>query len=276
MDTVEPGLSVWGPSGRVGVSYAFTDELVLHAFGGYLWQPPPELDGAVAARILVPSLAGQAVPVDLKPETDWAGEVGIAGRIARRVSWGTTGWGRYAYDQLDRQNVGTTNLIASYNYARGRAIGAEAWSNFAFVRVLDGFVNGGWQVAQGRGVDSERYLFTAAELANTGWGTLDHAQTWTANVGFDLHDERGKTHFSGLMRYGSGLRTGPTVQLHVPEHTTLDLTLRHHFDVPLPSEVAFDVMNVFDDVYAYRIATGFVGSAYAPLRRADVRLKVPF
>jgi hypothetical protein len=172
--------------------------------------------------------------------------------------------------------VGTTNLIASYNYARGRAIGAEAWSNFAFVRVLDGFVNGGWQVAQGRGVDSERYLFTAAELANTGWGTLDHAQTWTANVGFDLHDERGKTHFSGLMRYGSGLRTGPTVQLHVPEHTTLDLTLRHHFDVPLPSEVAFDVMNVFDDVYAYRIATGFVGSAYAPLRRADLRLKVPF
>jgi hypothetical protein len=272
----EPALDAWGPSARLGVSYALTDDVVLHAFAGYLWQPPNAIDGAVAARVLVPSLAGQPLPVDIKPERDWSGEIGIAERIARRVTLGLTGWGRYAYDQLDRQNVGNTNLVASYNFAQGRAAGAEVWANLALGRVLDGFVNGGWQLAQGQGVDSEKYLFTPAELAFTGWGTLDHVQTWTSNVGFDLHDDDGSTHLSGLMSYGSGLRTGATDQLSVPEHTTLDVTLRHRFDLPLRPEVAVDVFNVFDDVYAIRIATGYVGSAYGPLRHANVRLKASF
>jgi len=276
MGSVEPALDAWGPSGRLGVSYAFSDDAVLHAFAGYLWQPPNAIDGAVAARVLVPSLAGQHIPVDIKPERDWSGEIGIADRLLGRVTVGLTGWGRYAFDQLDRQNVGTTNLVASYNFAQGRAAGAEAWATFAIARVLDGFANGGWQLAQGQGVDSEKYLFTPAQLAYGGWATLDHVQTWTSNVGFDLHDDARKTHFSGLMSYGSGLRTGATDQLSVPEHTTLDLTLRHRFDLPLRPELALDVFNVFDDVYAVRIATGYVGSAYGPLRRVNVRLKASF
>jgi hypothetical protein len=187
-----------------------------------------------------------------------------------------TGWGRLVDDQLDRQNVGTTNLVASYNFQRGRAIGAEAAMVASPARVLDGFVNGGYQVAQGQGTASERYLFTPQELASTGWGTLDHVQTWTANIGFDLHDEGARSHLSGLMNYGSGLRTGATDELHVPSHVTLDLTLRHRFDVVLHPEVALDVLNAFNDVYAIRIATGYVGSAYGPLRRMMLRLSVPF
>ena len=101
---------------------------------------------------------------------------------------------------------------------------------------------------------------------------LDHVQTWTANVGFDLHDEPQSNHFSGLVNYGSGMRTGPDSDQTVPSHVTLDLTLRHRFDAPLHPEVALDVFNVFNDVYKYRIATGYVGSAYGPLRRVDVRL----
>jgi hypothetical protein len=33
---------------------------------------------------------------------------------------------------------------------------------------------------------------------------------------------------------------------------------------------------MFNEVYAYRIGTGYVGSAYGPLRRVFVRLSVPF
>jgi outer membrane cobalamin receptor len=274
--TGEPDLLLGGPSGRLGTSYAFTDDLVAHAFAGYLVQLPSAEDAPVAARILVPALAGKPVPVDLKAERDWSGEIGIADRLWRKATLGITGWGRLVDDQLDRQNVGTTNLVASYNFARGRAIGAEVSAVVSPARILDGFANGGWQVAQGQGFASERYLFTPAELAFTGWGTLDHVQTWTANVGFDLHDFDGKSHFSGLVNYGSGLRTGLTDELHVPEHTTLDLTLRHRFDSLLHAEVALDVLNVFDDVYAIRIATGYVGSAYAALRRVMIRLAIPF
>jgi hypothetical protein len=197
-------------------------------------------------------------------------------RVLRRATLTATAWGRLVDDQLDRQNVGTTNLVASYNFQRGRAVGGEIAAVVSPIRYLDGFANGGWQIAEGQGFASERYLFTPAELAFTGWGTLDHVQTWTANVGFDLHDEGATSHFSGLVNYGSGLRTGLTDTLHVPSHLTVDLTLRHRFDVPLHPELAFDLLNAFDDMYAIRIATGYVGSAYAPLRRAMVRLIVPF
>ena len=72
------------------------------------------------------------------------------------------------------------------------------------------------------------------------------------------------------------MRTGADSDKTVPSHVTLDLTLRHRFDTVFRPEVAFDVFNVFNDVYAYRISTGYVGSAYGPLRRVAVRLIVPF
>jgi outer membrane cobalamin receptor len=272
----EPSLSLVGPSARLGTSYAITDDLVVHAFGGYLWQPPIVLDGPVAARILDPSLAGQPVPDDLKAETDFSGEVGVAGRILRRIKLSLTAWGRIADNPIDRQIVGNTNLYVSYNYARGRAAGAEAAAVGTINRFVDGFANFMTQMGQGQGVASEKYLFTPAELAFTGWSTLDHVQLWTVNTGFDLHDANKTTHLSGLFNYGSGTRTGYNDTEHVPSHSTLDLTLRHRFSVPLHPEVALDVFNVFDEVYATRIGNGYIGSAYGALRHGDIRLTVPF
>jgi outer membrane cobalamin receptor len=265
-----------GPSARLGISYSLTDTIEAHAYAGYIWQPPNTIDGPVAARILVPGLAGHPIQDDLKAEKDWTGEVGIVGRVVRELEVGLTGWGRFAFDQLDRQNVGTTNLVASYNFAQGRAAGGELSLRLRGIRFLDAFANAGLQLAQGQGISSENYLFTSEQRKDTSWVTLDHVQTWTGNVGFDLHDDSATTHLSGLVNYGSGLRTGATDELSVPEHTTLDLTLRHRFDLFLHPQVAIDVLNVFNDVYAYRIATGYIGSAYAPLRRINVRLSVPF
>jgi hypothetical protein len=274
----EPSLTLASPSGRLGTSYAITDDLVVHAFAGYLWQPPVVIDGPVAAQIINPLLAGQTLPVDLKPETDWTGEVGIADRLFRRVSFGVNAWGRIVEDQLDRQTVGTTNLYVSYNFQRGRAAGVEAWTVDSIARYLDGFANAGWQMGQGQGIESEKYLFTPAQIADNSWVTLDHVQSWTVNTGLDVHDASGATHLSGLFNYGSGMRTGWDNTSKVPSHSTLDLTLRHRFAVSphLRPEVAVDVFNVFDDVYASRLGNGYVGSAYGALRHVDVRLTVPF
>jgi hypothetical protein len=223
----------------------------------------------------VPSLAGQAIPVDLKAEQDWSAELGISERVARALTLAVTGWARIADNQLDRVNVGTTNLVASYNFARGRAAGFEATGTLRLGSIIDGFGNIGWQIAQGKGISSERYLFTPDEVADQRWVMLDHVQTWTANVGADLHDEKGSTHVSARVNYGSGMRTGAESDISVPEHTTLDVTIRHRWDVGwMQPELALDVFNVFDDVYAYRIGTGYIGSAYAPLRRVNLRLSV--
>jgi hypothetical protein len=172
---------------------------------------------------------------------------------------------------------GATNLYESYNFTRGRAAGVEASIVVALRRYLDGFANVGLQQGQGQGTDSARYLFTPQQLAYTGWVTLDHVQRWTANVSADLHDEPRTTHLSAHFNYGSGMRTGDDDTLTVPSHSTLDLTLRHRFDLGhFHPEAAVDVFNVFNEVYATRIGNGFVGSAYGALRHADVRVIVPF
>jgi len=271
-----PPLLLLGPSTRLGLSYAVTSSLVVHSFVGYLWQPPSTIDAPVAARILIPALAGQSLPVDLKAEKDWTAELGVSNRLSRELTLGLTGWGREAIDQLDRVNVGTTNLVASYNFRRGRAAGIEASGSVCVGDILDGFANVGLQMAQGQGISSAQYLFSPDAIADKRWAMLDHVQTWTANVGFDLHDAERESHLSGLINYGSGMRTGPDSDKTVPSHVTLDLTLRHRFGIPLHPEVAFDVFNVFNEVYAYRIATGYGGSAYGPPRRVNVRLVIPF
>ena len=79
------------------------------------------------------------------------------------------------------------------------------------------------------------------------------------------------------MNYGSGFHTGINNTLAVPEHTTFDLSASHTFNVPTRPQVVFDVFNLFNDIYAYRLATGFFGnSQYAPLQRFDVRLILHF
>jgi hypothetical protein len=195
------------------------------------------------------------------------------------VTGGLTAYGRLSQDLLDRQLIGNTDLYESYNWARGRAAGIEAWTVVKLRRWVDGFANAGLQIGQGQGTDSAKYLFTPSELAFTGWSTLDHVQTWTVNASVDVHDERRTTHLAALVKYGSGMRTGPTDTLHVPSHATLDLSLRHRFDfwAHVHPEVAFDVYNVFNTVYALRLANGDLGaSEYGALRHADVRLTVPF
>ncbi len=265
-----------GPSLRLGASYAFTEELVLHAFVGYLWQPPSALDAPVAARVLVPSPAGQVIPVDIKAEKDEYGEIGIADRFWKRLGASLTAWGKISQDQLDDLTVGNTNLVANYNFTNGRAAGLELALDGTAGKIFNGFANVSWELGEGQGIDSALYLFTPAEIADRSWQTLDHVQSWTANAGGDLHDASGKSHVSVLFNYGSGLRTGPSNNLTVPPHATFDLTLRHTFDVPLHPEVAVDVLNMFDEVYAIRIANGFVGSAYGALRQVDLRVTVPF
>jgi hypothetical protein len=277
VDGGEPSLFLVGPSARLGASYAAASNVVVHAFAGYLWQPPNTVDAAVAARILVPSLAGQPLPVDLKAEKDWAADAGISDGVTRWLTVALNAWGRLTIDQLDRQLVGNTSLMASYNFARGRAAGVELSGAANLGKYVDAFANGGWQLGQGQGVDSERYLFTPAELADNSWQILDHVQTWTANVGFDLHEDKlAATHLSGLFSYGSGLRTGATNEYTLPSHATFDVTLRHRFDFPRwHPELAIDVYNLFDDIYAFRLATGNDGSAWAMPRTVFMRLAMP-
>jgi outer membrane receptor for ferrienterochelin and colicin len=259
-----------GVSPRLGTSFQASKDVVLHAFSGINWQPPVPTDATAAAR----ALGITPTAYDLKPETDLYAEAGAGWRIWKALKAGLTGWGRYAWNQLDDTAVGSTSLLSNYNFSRGRAVGIEANLDFRLSSWLTAFANGSFEIAEGRGISSAKYLFTPAQIANDAWQTLDHAQTWTANAGATIHDKR--FTLSALTAYGSGLRTGGDNTSHVPGHLREDLTMQYTFTPNgFPVRVGADVVNLFDDHYAYRIANGFVGSSYAAPRTVYVSLSIP-
>lgn len=260
-----------GLSPRLGVAYSITETTVAHAFAGLLWQPPAVLDAPAAARILGLVQPGQQIRYDLLPEKDRYAELGIESRILPELNVKLTAWGRLSSDQLDDVGVGSTNLVSPYNFREGRAGGLEA----GVVTVLGGrfnaFANASLERAQGRGIETGRYLFPADALANDDWQLLDHTQIWTVNTGATVKD--GTTQLSGTLGYGSGLRTGANNSQHVPGHVKVDLTLQHQFyGAPAKPTLGIDVVNLFDARYAFRIANGFNGSHFAPGRSVFVRL----
>jgi TonB dependent receptor len=263
-----------GVSPRLGASVSVTKDTVIHAFTGVNWQPPSPLDAANAARALGVVPANQPVVYDLKPETDLYAETGVSSRLADPLRAGLVAWGRYAYNQLDDTAIGSTSLLSNYNFRRGRAAGLEADAELRLGPWLSAFANGSYGFAEGRGISSAKFLFTAEELADNSWQTLDHAQTLTGNAGATVRDGR----FTGSLvaAYGSGLRTGPDNNEHVPGHVRTDAGMQYTF-VPrgYPLRVGIDIINLFDAHYAYRIANGFVGSSYGAPRSVYVSLSIP-
>ena len=125
-----------------------------------------------------------------------------------------------------------------------------------------------------RGISSAKYLFSAEALADDTWQALDHAQLWTGNGGATVRD--GRFSLSSLVAFGSGLRTGPGNDRHVPGHVRTDVSMAYTFTPrAYPVRVAIDIINVLDARYAYRIANGFVGSSYGAPRTVFLSLSVP-
>ncbi len=264
-----------GVGPRLGAAYSLTKDTVAHAYIGLLWQPPAALDAPSAARILGVLQPGQVAPYDLLPERDQYAELGIESRILPELSLKLTAWGRLSTDQLDDVSVGNTNLVSPYNFRDGRAGGIEAGVVTVLGSHLNAFANASLERAQGRGIESARYLFSAKDLANTNWQLLDHTQTWTANVGATVKD--GFTQLSSTLAYGSGLRTGANNDQNVPGHIKVDISLQHQFfNAPAKPTIGLDIVNLFDAHYAYRVANGFIGSSYAPGRSAYLRASAIF
>jgi hypothetical protein len=130
-ETQSTTLFLKSPSARLGATWAPSLNWSLHAYVGYLWQPP-SLDAPTAGRALGLIPAGQPVVYDLRAEGDWYAELGVAGRPLSGLVMSLIAWGRLMDSPLDDQEVGDTNLKAEYNYERGRAYGLELSTTFVF------------------------------------------------------------------------------------------------------------------------------------------------
>jgi hypothetical protein len=87
----------------------------------------------------------------------------------------------------------------------------------------------------------------------------------------------GTTLVSALATYGSGLRTGPSNNLHLPGHLRIDATLAHQFaHAPLRPQVAFDLVNLLDARALIRAADERNPPHWLQGRSAFVRVSANF
>ncbi len=279
-----PNRFLIGPSVRLGASYAVSNRVILHLFAGYFWEVPTNFDAPVVAAIVDPALAGQKLPVDVKDAKTWSVELGASFHPTQKLKIGVDVWGRVMKDWLDHENIGNTALWATFNWDQGLAAGGDLYANGELARffhhrlVLEGFGNIGVQTAWQKGINSLTFLFGADDLQGSQtWTVMDHVQNWTVNLGLILHDAERRNNLSLHLNYGSGFHTGVATNEVVPEHTTLDISMSHTFDMPMRPTLAFDIFNLFNDLYAYRLGTAFFGnSQWAPPRQIDLRLILHF
>lgn len=149
---------------------------------------------------------------------------------------------------------------------------------------LTGYINIAHDKAQGTGVTSSQYNFTAQDLAyiNSHWIYLDHNQTWTGSGGAAYHWTDGAltgSRISADVVYGSGLRRTLDTPDAVPNgatlpgYVTVNLSMGHKF-ADSGFDVRLDIVNLFDKVYEIRDGTGVgVGApSYGPRRGVFVGL----
>jgi outer membrane receptor protein involved in Fe transport len=203
---------------------------------------------------------------------------------------GVDAYYKIATDLIDNGTFGQALVLSAFNYAKGWNEGIEFHAKYnsgnfqAYANVA---------VAQQRATDpvSNQYLFdntvplddlgglTRLQYLQTHFIYTDHNQFVTASAGaiyqfcgrpatvaetFDSLSWCGTT-LSADMIYGSGLRNGDANIGTVPAYTQVNVGIKREFllpNDPKPMTVRFDVVNLFDTVYAIREGGGI--GVFAP------------
>jgi outer membrane receptor protein involved in Fe transport len=205
---------------------------------------------------------------------------------------GVDAYYKIATDLLDNGNFGQALVLTAFNYAQGINDGVEFSAKF---RNGNFQVYGNLAVAQQKATDvvSNQFLFNnTTPLADLGgltefqyiqshWIYTDHNQFVTGSAGGAYQfcgrpANAGETlagagaswcglKLSADMIYGSGLRSGDANISHVPSYTQFNIGIAREFLLvgdPKPMTVRFDVINLFDSVYAIRDGSGI--GVFAP------------
>jgi outer membrane receptor protein involved in Fe transport len=204
---------------------------------------------------------------------------------------GVDAYYKIATDLIDNGTFGQALVLSAFNYAKGWNEGIEFHAKYnsgnfqAYANVA---------VAQQRATDpvSNEYLFdntvplpdlgglTRLQYVQTHFIYTDHNQFVTASAGAaytfcgrpatsaeafgDALSWCGTT-LSADAIYGSGLRNGDANIGTVPDYTQVNVGIKREFllpNDPKPMTVRFDVVNLFDQVYAIREGGGI--GVFAP------------
>jgi hypothetical protein len=196
-----------------------------------------------------------------------------ANRECRALELGVDGYYKTARDLLDDGQFGAALILSGFNYDKAYNEGVEASAKYRDGN-FQAYGNVAWGIQKGTNIVSNQYLIdNSVALADLGGLTrfqyiannyifTDHTQIWTASAGVS-YLWMGSL-FTADMIYGSGLRNGDANIGTVPAYTQVNAGVSHEFVgyTKMPFTLRFDVVNVFDSVYAIRDGSGL--GVFAP------------
>jgi outer membrane receptor protein involved in Fe transport len=214
------------------------------------------------------------------------------GKDCSSLELGVDAYYKIATDLIDNGIFGQALVLSAFNYEKGYNEGIEFHAKFNSP-YLQAYAN--VAVAQQRAINpvSNQFLFdntmplddlgglTRLQYLQSHFIYTDHNQFVTASAGA-VYQFCGRpatvaetfgngalwwcgTKLSADMIYGSGLRSGDANIDTVPAYTQVNVGIRREFllpNDPRPMTIRFDVVNVFDEIYAIRNGTGI--GVFAP------------
>jgi outer membrane receptor protein involved in Fe transport len=260
-------------SPRVALIYKPLDGTTVHAGYARYFTPPYQAQATQANLALFNGTTNQPeVPFDdpVKPERSHYFDVGVDQTVLPGVDIGLDAYYKEARDMIDDGQFGQAVVLTQFNWTRGYSEGGEfklKYHNGNF----NAYANFAYNITRAIGPESNQYVLGADEYAFllTHYHYTDDMQRMTGSAGasYRWYD----TLFSASLTYGSGLRAGGLDDGVVPNslHTTpygvVNTGIAHDFKWSpdfKPLTVRFDIVNLFDQVYALRDGTGI--GVFAP------------
>jgi outer membrane receptor protein involved in Fe transport len=254
-------------SPRAALVYKPFDGTTFHAGYARYFTPPMQAQATQSNLALFTGTTNQPAVSNndpVKPERSHYFDVGVDQKLLPGLTAGLDAYYKIATDQIDDGQFGQAVVLTQFNWARGYSEGVEAkvkyqsgdfsaYANFAFsiTRAID-------PVANQYVLDPDEYAFLLTHYHYT-----DDMQMLTGSAGASYRWNQ--TLFSVDMKYGSGLPTGFANSSFNQPYATANLGIAHEFQAfpgAKPTTVRFDVVNLFDKIYAIRDGSGI--GVFAP------------
>ena len=255
-------------SPRIGFVYKPIEATTIHAGYARYFTPPMQAQAVPANLSLVTNTTNQPdVPLDnhVLPERSHYFDIGLDQRLLPGLTVGVDTYYKIATDMIDDGQFGQVVILTQFNYAKGYSEGIEfkaKYQNGDFKAYANLSANNTKSID----VVTNQYLIdgpTYAYLLNN-WHFIDDMQYLTGSAGASYRWEKA-TLFSVDMIYGSGLRSDFANTGHVPPYTQFNIGVAHDFYLApgmKATVLRFDVVNLFDTVYALRDGSGI--GVFAP------------
>jgi len=260
-------------SPRANLVWRVTDSTTFAVgYARYLTPPPSELlTNPALARYIGTTLAPE-VPLASapRPERTNSFNIGVRQRVGEAWNFGVDGFYRDVQDMQDLGQFGSAYIFSPYNYRVGRVYGVELTTSYREGPWL-AYGNLTLSRSQGRGLVSNQYFWSAAELAQveSKFVRTDHDQLVTGSAGLSWQGWEGGT-LSGTLVYGSGMRRGFANSQSVTPYATVNLGLAQQFTLAEGGAwtARMDLLNLADRSYQLRDGTGIgVGAPQYGMRR---------